>query len=125
MAYGGFNAGSGASIYDLNLLAAGVISGHISAPLTTADGVSIATSSGDEIEAYFAPVEQKRDDSAIASAVAGVVRIIEANKQERLNEIYEITANLIRGTVVVPLFTANGEQICDRNRVALAAVRNL
>lgn len=124
MAYSGFNTG-GASTYDLYRLAAGAISGHISAPLTTTEGVMIATRDGVEILAHIVRTEHERDESVIASAVAGVVRTMEADKRECLDGLYELTANLIRGCAITPLLTANGEQIGNRNRIALAAVKKL
>ncbi len=77
MAYGSFNAGSGASTYDLDMLAAEVISGNIKAPLTTTNGTSIVTQNGEQIAACAIRQKHTHDDAAVAFAVAGVVRMIE------------------------------------------------
>ena len=123
MGYGGFGTGSGASTYDLDRLAAGVISGHVSAPLTAADGMKIATRSGEEIVAYISRVNPQKTDAALSSAVAGIVRVIETDRAEYNSERYNLAADIIRGTVSAPLTTASGFPIQDRGGNLLFAYR--
>ncbi len=71
MAYGGLEAGHGVSSYDLDRLAAGIISGHVSTPLMTADSVVITTRDGEEIAAYYSRAgELQGIYAAISAAVA-------------------------------------------------------
>ncbi len=122
MAYGAFNTGSGASTYDLDLLAAGVINGCVNAPLTTTDEDVIATRNGKQIVAYTARLQKKSDDdSAVTSAVAGLVRMIEAFRSEALVERRTLAADIIRGIVSAPLMTADENLICLTNGEPLFA----
>ena len=101
------------------------IRGLAAAPLLTADGKEIADRNGTAIFAYSVQGGQERGNGReVTEAVAGVMRVVDANRRECLEGLYELTASLIRGTAVAPLLAANGEQICDRGRVALAAVRH-
>ena len=75
MGYGGFNTGGGASSYDLDRLAASIISGHVSAPLTTADGIVIATRDGEEIghaRAFLARRDGARVVQSVGHAAQGL-----------------------------------------------------
>ena len=122
MAYGAFNAGSGASTYDLDLLAAGVINGCVNAPLTTTDEVVIVTRNGKEIVAYTSRLQEKsNDDSAVTPAVAGLVRMIETFHSETLAERRTLAADILRGTVSAPLMTVDENQICLRGGEPLLA----
>ena len=113
MAYGAFNTGSGASTYDLDLLAAGVINGCVNAPLTTTDEVVIATRNGKQIVAYTARPQEKSDyDLVVANVVAGLVRMLERFRTEALVERRTLAADVIRGIVSAPLMTADENQIC-------------
>ena len=103
MAYGAMHGG-GVSLFDLMALAADIESGIIGTPLAASNGLCLATRNG---EALLACNSLCGDGSPFA------------------NELYAIQSNLIRGIAVAPLLTASGEQLCDRNCVALAAVKNL
>ena len=111
MAYGSFNAGSGASSYDLDMLAAEVISGYINASLTTADSVIITTQNGKQISAHTIHQEHERDDAALTSAIAGIIRMVDANRNEYFADKYTFASDVMRGIVSAPLTTANGNQI--------------
>ena len=104
MAYGSFNTGGGASAYDLDRLAAGFISGCVSAPLTTADGVKIATENGAEIAAHYSRAGELR-------------KIYEA--------IEALATDIIRGTVSVPMASSAGMGIANDSGTGIAAIRNL
>ena len=113
MAYGAFNTGSGASTYDLDLLAAGVINGCVNAPLTTTDEVVIATRNGKQIVAYTVRPQKKSDDDlAVTNVVAGLVRMVEAFRSEALVERRTLAADIIRGIISAPLMTADENLIC-------------
>ena len=111
MAYGTFSTGSGASTYDLDMLAAEFISGCVKAPLTTIDGTVIATQKGKQIVANTVQQKQVHDDAALTSAVAGIVRMIEILHSEHLVDRYTLATNIIRGNVSAPLMTADGKQL--------------
>lgn len=116
MGYGGFNTGGGASSYDLDRLAASIISGHVSAPLTTADGIVIATRDGDEIGAWYSrSAELQGVYEEISAVVAEITREMEAIREECLWNQYALAADLIRGDVSAPLATAEGKPIQNRN----------
>lgn len=114
MAYGAFNVGSGASTYDINLLAAGAISGKASAPLATVGGMAIATQDGREIAAHVSRSDGEQEDAAIASATAGIVRWMESVRSEEADKRYKLAADIIRGTVSAPLLTASGNTLHDQ-----------
>ena len=115
MGYGGFNTGGGASSYDLDRLAASIISGHVSAPLTTADGIVIATRDGEEIGAHFSrSAELQGIRAEIAAVVAEITQQMEAYREECLWRQYSLAADIIRGDVSAPLATAEGKPIQDR-----------
>lgn len=102
------------------------IRGQAAAPLLTAKGEEITDHNGTVIFAQSIHSEREHEnDHAVTEAVAAVMRIMDANRRECLEELYGLAANLIRGIAAAPLLTANGEQICDRNCIALAAVKNL
>ncbi len=103
MGYGGFNTGGGASSYDLDRLAASIINGHVSAPLTTADGIGIATRIGEEIGAHYSR----------SAELAEIMQRMEAYREECMRNQYSLAADIIRGDVSAPLLTVDGEPIQD------------
>lgn len=115
MAYGGgFNPGRGASSYDLDRLAASVISGNVSAPLMTAEGIRIATRDGDEIGAcYSRSAELHRIHEEISAVAAEISQRIEAYREELLWSQYSLAADIIRGDVSAPLLTDERNPIQD------------
>ncbi|MBQ6554127.1 MAG: hypothetical protein IJL89_02735 [Firmicutes bacterium] len=123
MAYGAFNAGSGASTYDLDMLAGRIISGSVEAPLTAANGSAIATQDGGQILAYAVPPKQACGDEAVAFAVAGMVRMIEIFRNEYLAERSTLAADIIRGIVSAPLTTVDNNPICLSGGEPLLAYR--
>ena len=113
MAYGELNTGS-TGLYDIDRLAASVISGHVSAPLTTADGIGIATRDGDEIGAFFSrEAELQGIRAEIAAVVAEITQRMEAYREECLRDLYSLAADIIRGDVSAPLLTVEGKPIQD------------
>ena len=115
MGYGGFNTGGGASSYDLDRLAASIISGHVSAPLTTADGIVIATRDGEEIGAFFSrEAEFQGIRAEIAAVMAEITQRMDMYREECLWRQYSLAADIIRGDVSAPLATAEGKPIQDR-----------
>ena len=123
MAYGAFNVGSGASTYDLDMLAAEVINGCVNTPLTTADGIAIAAQNGKQIVAHALRSEQTHDDTEIPSVVAGLVHMIETVRDKSFAEKNVLAAGIIRGVVPVQLMTADGNPICISGGKPLLAYR--
>ncbi len=125
MAYGGgFNPGSGASSYDLGRLAASVISGNVSAPLMTVDGIRISTDSGEEIGAFFSrSAELQGIYDEISAVTAEISQRMETIREECLWSQYALAADYIRGDVSAPLATAEGKPIQDSNGNLLFAHR--
>ena len=116
MAYGIFNVGGGASNFDLDALAGSLIADCVTASLATADDVEIATRDGKPIFAYAIRARPECGyEQAIASAVAGVVRMVESWRGENLTQIYSLAADIIRGDVSAPLLAVNGELLCCAN----------
>ena len=125
MAYGSFNAGSGASTYDLDMLAAEVISGNIKTPLTTTNGTSIVTQNGEQIAACAVQQKHTHDDAVVAFAVAGAVRLVERYQAQYLTDMQSLIMSLTSGQLVIPLADAEGTAILTRNGVDIMAVKNL
>ena len=125
MAYGSFNAGSGASTYDLDMLAAEVISGNIKTPLTTTNGTSIVTQNGEQIAACTVRQKHTHDDAAVAFAVAGVVHLMERYQAQNLADMQSLIMSLTSGQLVVPLADAEGTPMITRSGVSIMAVRKL
>ena len=125
MAYGAFNAGSGASTYDLDMMAAEVISGNVKAPLTTTNGLVIATQDGKQILAYAISQEQTCDDAAVTFATAGAVRLIERYQAQYLADMQSLIMSLMSGQLVIPLADNRGTAIITRSGVNIMAVRKL
>ncbi len=125
MGYGGFDVGSGASSYDLDRLAAEIISGDVNAPLTTNNGEELFSRDGVAITAYAVRSDTLKDESVITAAVAGLMRAVDANQAECLTMIYAILASIISGVVYAPLLTADGKQLYSSARIPLAALKNL
>lgn len=125
MAYGAFSTGSGASTYDLDMQAAEIINGNIKAPLTTTNNLGIATQSGEQIFAYVVREKQVRDDRALTSAVAGIVRMIELYQAQDLAEIRSLVIGLVSGQLAIPLANVEGLNIFTQSGVNIMAVKNL
>lgn len=125
MAYGAFSTGSGASTYDLDMQAAEIINGNIKAPLTTTNNLGIATQSGEQIFAYVVREKQVRDDRALTSAVAGIVRMMELYQAQDLTEIRSLVIGLVSGQLVIPLANVEGLNIFTQSGVNIMAVKNL
>ena len=125
MAYGAFSTGSGASTYDLDMQAAEIINGNIKAPLTTTNNLGIATQSGEQIFAYVVREKQVRDDRALTSAVAGIVRMMELYQAQDLAEIRSLVIGLVSGQLVIPLANVEGLNIFTQSGVNIMAVKNL
>ncbi len=125
MAYGAFSTGSGASTYDLDMQAAEIINGNIKAPLTTTNNLGIATQSGEQIFAYVVREKQVRDDRALTSAVAGIVRMMELYQAQDLAEIRSLVIGLVSGQLAIPLANVEGLNIFTQSGVNIMAVKNL
>ena len=122
MAYGAFSTGSGASTYDLDMQAAEIINGNIKAPLTTTNNLGIATQSGEQIFAYVVREKQIRDDTALTSAVAGIVRMAEQYQAQNSDVIQSLITGMIFGQLIVPLTNSEGEDIATQNDINIAAI---
>lgn len=125
MAYGAFSTGSGASTYYLDMQAAEIINGNIKAPLTTTNNLGIATQSGEQIFAYVVREKQVRDDRALTSAVAGIVRMMELYQAQDLAEIRSLVIGLVSGQLAIPLANVEGLNIFTQSGVNIMAVKNL